>query len=723
MMINKTKFREAVKVGLAIAIVYGIAIKMTWINPYWAGWAVIMTSLPSQGQTIQKSLLRILGTVPAAAMALLILYIAPQQRWLFMFIVSAWVFFVSYNIVADKKYSYTWFILGYVSMIVLLTGPSSSENLFMHAVFRVVENVMGIGVYTLVVIFIWPITNTGAIKKASVNLLATQSEIFSLVFSNKTNIEKQQVNELHATEIKQLNKLTAAIGAEWTESYDVQEVRSVWDRFNAGVNSIMILLDRRQTAYAELLHLDINKVLPNHQALNNVVDQRFSDMQKLLKGETISTDYTELSLNIDNNAFTKLSLIDRSGILLVKEELGELDKLTSEAFDCISEIFTYVKTGKKSKSESSFGKKQNSTWLPVLDKDFLRAAIFPVSTFVAMYLLWIYVNPPGGFVGSQVVTALAMSFLTLPVIVRKDLTIAIIVAVLMGILVYVFIMPQLSSYLGLGLLLFATMFIATYFFSGAAVLAGQVAVLTQISISNPQTYSFAASANGFMFLVVVLGVLSILAYILSDARPEKTVGKMTKRFFSSAEYLVSKLGAEPLQKRSLLERWRIDMNRHEMRTLPSKIGAIGAIINTKLFPEDSLQQVKILMVDLQTLVYRIEELFDAKIYEDENLLLEDIKEDVAEWKISIENILGEWSVNPSGEVSEDITNQLEIKLKQIINKVEKLFKDDKGGLITEANGESYYKLVAGLKGINMATAAYAGATTKINWKQWKEEVF
>jgi hypothetical protein len=35
-----TKAKEAIKTGLAFTLVYGIALKSGWMNPYWAGFAV-----------------------------------------------------------------------------------------------------------------------------------------------------------------------------------------------------------------------------------------------------------------------------------------------------------------------------------------------------------------------------------------------------------------------------------------------------------------------------------------------------------------------------------------------------------------------------------------------------------------------------------------------------------------------------------------------------------
>ena len=64
-----TKVKEAIKVSLAMVLVYGIALKVNWMNPSWAGLAVAMIALATAGQSIHKGLLRIAGTIPGATVA------------------------------------------------------------------------------------------------------------------------------------------------------------------------------------------------------------------------------------------------------------------------------------------------------------------------------------------------------------------------------------------------------------------------------------------------------------------------------------------------------------------------------------------------------------------------------------------------------------------------------------------------------------------------------
>jgi len=60
-MNKTTKLKEAIKTGLAFALVFGIAMQFGWMNPYWAGWAVAVIALPTAGEAIRKGTLRVLG--------------------------------------------------------------------------------------------------------------------------------------------------------------------------------------------------------------------------------------------------------------------------------------------------------------------------------------------------------------------------------------------------------------------------------------------------------------------------------------------------------------------------------------------------------------------------------------------------------------------------------------------------------------------------------------
>ena len=142
---NSRLFKESIKAALAFVIGYAIALKINWMSPNWVGYAITMVAFPgfTNGQTYKKSFLRLSGTIPGSIMALIILAIAPQNRFLFIFIIAIWMFVTTYLMIADKAHSYLWNVAGFTCLIVVLASPSSSSIAIEHAIYRIIDNTLG----------------------------------------------------------------------------------------------------------------------------------------------------------------------------------------------------------------------------------------------------------------------------------------------------------------------------------------------------------------------------------------------------------------------------------------------------------------------------------------------------------------------------------------------------------------------------------------------------
>ena len=98
-----TRATGAIKTALAMSIAYGISLGMGWENPYWAGFAVAMISLSTLGQSLNKGAMRVLGTLVAAAVALSLLALFPQDRWLLMAALSVYVGICTYMLTGKSR--------------------------------------------------------------------------------------------------------------------------------------------------------------------------------------------------------------------------------------------------------------------------------------------------------------------------------------------------------------------------------------------------------------------------------------------------------------------------------------------------------------------------------------------------------------------------------------------------------------------------------------------
>jgi uncharacterized membrane protein YccC len=617
-----------------------------------------------------------------------------------------------------------WNVAGFVCLIITLTGAGSSENLFEHAVSRTVETAMGIVVYTLVTVFLWPRTNAGAIKKAGGALVATQAELFRAAGDVMVGRSaKEQPQNLHTREVQQLGQFAQALQAEGSESYEVHELRHLWERLHGLSTTVMETLDRWQAGFAELARIDVNAALPDLQSLFDELDERFEKIQRVLDGSPRGHERREVSLGMDDTALRGLSHLDRAALSVTKGELENLEALTAAMLQCARDLAGEPANTRTPESIPPAGARSRGSRLPVFDLDHLKGAAFATTTLVVAFLIWIFVDPPGHGGWYQFGATAAMGVAGMQQVRATILIKPFAMALALGLAVYVFIMPQLSTFIGLGSLLFLCMFISRYFFSGLAQLAGNIGIINMVAIQNQQTYNFAAMANSFLFTVLALVFLFSMTYMLRSPRPEKAVAHLLRRFFRSAEFLISRMALEPGHQLSLPGRWKSDFYRHELQTLPTKIAAWGKAINHKLFPNNTPDQVQALVSSLQTLVYRIEELVETGGTRQAESLARAMDEDFRAWRAGIESIFGQWSSSPETGPAAGLHERLATWLSGLEKRIGDALQQTNIETIGDRDCESVFRRLGAFRGVSEAAVAYAGIAATIDWDEWQAEVF
>ena len=723
-MSNVTKLKEAFKTALAFALVFGIAMRLDWMSPSWAGWAVAVVALPTAGESIQKGLLRVVGTIPGCLAALIIQALAPQERWTFILLTCGWVLSTVYLMVSRPKYSYVWTMACYVCLIIVLSDPDSSANMFQSAVFREVETVMGVTVYTLIAVFLWPRTNLGAIKESSAELAASLNDIYRADRDTMLGRPESGAHfpELQGKVVQQLARFGQVLQAEGSESYEVHEVRRFWERFHELSSAFLETADRLRSCSPELDRIDMRAVLPELPAFFAELDAGFAELRKVLAGRSTGHRPCTIRLEVDPEAFQRLTHFDRAAVAVAKMELENLERLTAELLACTLEATGQTEISiNKTEPVPTSALRSRTRSLPVPDWDHLRIAAFVAATTGVGFLIWIFFDPPGHALWFQVSGTIALMVALAPNIRASKLIMPVAVTSAACLAIYVFVMPQLSSFLGLGSLLFVTMFITAYFFSGLARFFCSMAILNMLVIQNHQVYSFAAMANIFIFFVMVFAFLFLMSYLLSSPRPEKAVLDLLDRFFRSAEFLMSR--REPGGGRITgLDRWRIAFHERQLRSIPAKLGAWGTSIDLKLFPDNSPEQFQSLVTSVQGLVYRIDQLLDAGAVPQAKSLTRKLHGDVKTWHAGIGTTFGRWARNPEAEPVAELRQRLDLAVNRLEAQIEDVV-DRPGHAVSSEEGEDFLRLLGGYQGVSEAALVYAGAAQNIDFDHWREERF
>ncbi|MBR3881598.1 MAG: FUSC family protein [Mailhella sp.] len=130
----------------SITLALGASFALHLERPYWAGIAAMILSQSVTGQSLQKGIWRMVGTVVGVSAGMAgLAYFGEDRLWLLATCCAALVLLAM--LMHESKYSY--FYYSTALMIVLVLAQSHEEAPFGIAVDRMTENLVGIASYTL----------------------------------------------------------------------------------------------------------------------------------------------------------------------------------------------------------------------------------------------------------------------------------------------------------------------------------------------------------------------------------------------------------------------------------------------------------------------------------------------------------------------------------------------------------------------------------------------
>ena len=118
------RFKAAVKTALAMVLAYGVALSMDWDHAYWAAFSVAFCSLSTIGESLNKGLLRLSGTLLAGLAALTLIALFPQDRWLFLIGMSIFTGLCTYMMFGTSRW-YFWYVAGFSVPLLALAGGAN----------------------------------------------------------------------------------------------------------------------------------------------------------------------------------------------------------------------------------------------------------------------------------------------------------------------------------------------------------------------------------------------------------------------------------------------------------------------------------------------------------------------------------------------------------------------------------------------------------------------
>ncbi|WP_353662013.1 FUSC family protein [Hydrogenimonas sp. SS33] len=149
------KTHYAIKVALAVALSYLIPFSLGWKSVSMAAVTIVVIAAShSVQESLFKGFLRIVGTLIGAAVGIALVAWLPQERELFLFVLSLFVIlflYLGYAYRGDK----TIFMLAAMTMMFMFNN-GKADDVFLYGVNRAAMTALGVILFTVASVYLWP---------------------------------------------------------------------------------------------------------------------------------------------------------------------------------------------------------------------------------------------------------------------------------------------------------------------------------------------------------------------------------------------------------------------------------------------------------------------------------------------------------------------------------------------------------------------------------------
>lgn len=702
--------KEALKTGLSMSIACGLAMGLGWAQPIWACLAVAVVSMPTVGESINKSIHRLFGTALGGGIALLTISLFSQNRWAFIASLTLWMGYVAYRITVSR-YVYVWFISGYVSLLIAAYVTGTSQDIFYIAVLRMQESALGILVYTIVSVFIWPQKSSVDLTRLFIRLLDTQQRAVDQYFAQMLAPGKKAPSEnLYGLEAQFITLWRRNLDSTETERFEVFESRGWWRQLIAQCEELMEALELWRESLADLRQIDVEGVLPGIANFRGSIIKRLRRIT-LFMTDGIAQMPPQAGLSINSQALKEFPHRQRAAVYNTLHILRRIGQLT----DAIGKSTHMLLLPRKARAVRAPRIPRAVTRLA--DADSIAASVRLMSGIVMAAVIWIYFDVPGhiSFIVFEGVHSL-IGLTTPQMNWVKFFSVQSIGIVIAGLL-YVFVLPQLSGYFELSVLLFTLTATLYYiFWDPRMTMLKMSSLMPFLLLTNLQlhpTYNFATFANnitGMQFSVLIAALASGIPF---SQRPEKMFLRTVTRYFRQTSQLAAEFAQQHAQQNSDLKRLKTLVAR--MRGAAAKAG--GWINGANRAMPGHQSNAAALVAGLNTITYRCKMLVDSG--RQDHVLWDYCAAQANSWETAIAEMLIPWTQCEYDAVAiADMRSRL--------TALEADMETTLAVIPEEITNEAYVassRLLGSYRGLYRALLSYAELAVTFDWIWCKETRF
>ena len=496
MALDKLKFSIKASLSLTLVVLLSFSLGWTQITPAIVT-IIIIASMGSVGESLNKGVLRVIGTIIGASLGLLLIALFPQERELYLLILSLFATGILYLARAYRGDN-SIFMLTAVTMMMMFNNGAVEES-FMFGIEKTLMTLFGIAIYTLVDILLWNQQITLKTNEPLIALTKQQKIFFDSAPSDRTTQLWQKLFEKEEA-------LRAFTREQSSTLLEQNFTHAQWSQITVYTQKIdALLLSLAHNEYSDTFYQDAKLEI---LSLFDTIDQ----LCYKTKEHTLPQ-----RLLLESPNTTNLSALQKASLVTLRYNLEQLHASLRE----LALILNGSITPKPALLESQF------IWG---DREDIKGAFISFCIFWFATLCWILFNPPVGFL--IVTLATSMSIITTFTSVKPSLLLIVFtLSFLFASFAYIGVLPNLSHGWELGLFIFFYGMIGFYLIPPKLSLFFLIGILT-LGLANPISYNFAVFLGTLLVFYLFLSLLLLFYYIPFSTKPEKLFEVMTRRFFT-----------------------------------------------------------------------------------------------------------------------------------------------------------------------------------------------
>jgi uncharacterized membrane protein YccC len=716
------RVKPAIKTALATVLAYGIALSMDWKDAHWAAFAVAFCGLSTVGESLNKGLLRLSGTLLGSLAAFTLIALFPQDRWLFLIGMSIFTGFCTYMMPGTSRW-YFWLVAGLSVPLIALAGGADPLNDFQTAVTRTEETALGVVSYSLVWLLIWP-TSTRAALEDAVRRLAVAHRQLAVQYLTPTIGEPHDAGPqaLRRQTTQVLARLGGLLDGAEIDSYEVWEARHAWRSLVHKLSQLTSMSERCRQSSADVREIDPQRLIPELAKFASELDHRFAEIGRMLEGHPPERGPISVPLNLEDKGMAALSAFQRAALLLYRSHLQEIDKLTRDLFETVADIRNFT----RAKTDPPYG---TASLLPsALDPERLASV---ARWFTGLWLAWLialYVPDIPETVAFIVLTnSLAMALCVTPQLPIARTFLPVAFGLALGSAIYVLVMPHLTSFTGLAAVVFVVVFLICYLCHrptqalGKAAGLGLLAML--MNVTNEQNYNFLSVANLAVVLALVLAVLAVATHFPVSFRAEHVFLRLLGRFFRACAYLASTLLWDRANPPTRWQRLRRVLHLGDLARIPGKLAIWGSGLPAAALGQSTTEQMQALVDSLQALAYRMQDLLETRATPQSEVLARVLLPQVHAWRVGLQDIFYNLSQNPEAADFADFRSRLDAMLERLEEQIKKAVAGEGQASIATREGENSIRLLGAFRGVSEELVNFSRRSSGIDWARLREARF